>query len=92
MFKLPVEVKVPVVGSYNSALARAMVLPFWPPAISTLPSFSNVAVCKQRAVFMLPVSVKVPVVGSYNSALASTLLLQPPPAISTLPSLSTVAV
>jgi hypothetical protein len=36
---LPVRVKVPVVGSYNSALAR-----FSPPAIKTVPLFSNVAV------------------------------------------------
>ena len=62
-------VKVPVAGLYSSALAK--VLPWVvPPAISTLPLLSSVAVWHSRAVFRLPVGVKVPVAGSYSSALA----------------------
>ena len=41
VFMLPVSAKVPVTGSYNSALASA-VLP--PPTTSTSPSFNSVAV------------------------------------------------
>ena len=39
------------------------------PAIKTLPSGSNVAVCLPRGVVMLPVGVNVPLRGSYSSAL-----------------------
>src|SRR4029077_1753642 len=44
---------VPVAGSYSSALARAPLVPC-PPATSTLPSGSNVAVCNWRAAPRLP--------------------------------------
>ena len=44
-----------------------------PPAIKTLPSGSNVAVCPLRGVVMLPVALNVPVRGSYNSALDSVV-------------------
>src|SRR5438874_1279570 len=44
-------------------------MPFPPPATSTLPEGSSVAVGAKRAVPMLPVAVHVPVAGSYSSAL-----------------------
>ena len=40
-----------------------------PPATSTLPLGSNVAVCQKRAVLRLPVALQVPLAGSYSSAL-----------------------
>ena len=43
----PVGVRVP--GRYNSALARAAATVIDPPATSTFPLFSNVAVCPTRA-------------------------------------------
>ncbi len=71
-----------------------MPLSLLPPATSTLPLLSNVAVWLERAVVMLPVRVNVPVVGSYNSlvAIGMPLPLPLPPATSTLPLLSNVAV
>src|SRR5208282_3919289 len=53
---------VSVAGSYSSALAEA--LDPRPPAISTRPLSSSVAVSRQRRLFRLPVGVKVPAVGS----------------------------
>ena len=67
---LPVAVHVPVAGSYSSALAKGCSQSSMPPATSTCPFGSNVAVCESRAVAMLPVAVHVPVAGSYSSALA----------------------
>src|SRR4029077_19469862 len=58
-----------------------------PPAISTLPSPSRVAVCCCRSVFMLPVTVQVPA-----AALHSSALIAPPPAASTSPLGSKVSV
>ena len=58
-----------------------------PPATSTVPFGSNVAVASVRATDMLPVGAQVPVAGSYSAAVAL-----PPPATSTLPSASNVAV
>src|SRR6476660_8977612 len=43
VLRLPVNVQVPVAGSYNSALAK-LPLPKSPPATSTLPLASNVEV------------------------------------------------
>ena len=82
---LPVGDQVPVAGSYSSALANsALLLP--PPATSTLPLGSKVAVSPSRAVPMLPVGVSAPVAGSNNSALAKVSpLVSVPPATSTLP-------
>ena len=54
-------------GSYNSALLKA--LPLNPPAASTLPEGSKVAVRNSRAVPRLRVAVHVSVAGSYSSAL-----------------------
>ena len=68
VLRLPVNVQVPVAGSYNSALAR-LPLPKLPPATSTLPLASNVAVCRKRPVLRLPVDVQLPLAGSYSSAL-----------------------
>ena len=56
---LPVGVKVPVEGSYSSALARDA-RPQPPPAIKTFPSGSSVAVCPARGVVMLPTGVNAP--------------------------------
>jgi hypothetical protein len=52
----PVAVKVPVEGSYNSALARLL-----PPAIRTFPLFRSVAVCPDLGIVMSPVAAKAPV-------------------------------
>src|SRR4029077_2547220 len=52
----PVALHIPLVGSYSSALVKA---PIYPPATSTLPLGSNVAVCCMRAVLRLPVSLNV---------------------------------
>src|SRR5438128_1026644 len=51
---LPVAVQVPVAGLYSSALLNAV--PYAaPPADSTFPLASSVAVWPNRATFMLPV-------------------------------------
>ena len=78
--------------SYSSALARSPLAPK-PPAASTIPLGSKVAVCSPRAVLRLPVGVQVLLAGSYNSTLAKALkLLSNPPATSTIPLGSKVAV
>ena len=83
----PVELNVPLAGSYNSALAVL------PPAMSTLSFCSRVAVCALRAVPIVPVAAKEPVAGSYNSALERQVPVEShPPATSTLPLASNVAV
>src|SRR5438445_13513766 len=56
-------------GSNVSAVARMPSL-FFPPATSTLPSGSDVAVYRHRALLRLPVTVQFPVAGSYISASA----------------------
>ena len=56
-----------------------------PPATSTLPSGSSVAVWSARGVIIFPVAVQVPLSGSYSWALSE-------PATRTLPSRSNVAV
>ena len=75
--------QLPATGSYSSALLKS--LPLNPPATSTLPSGSKVAVSPCRAVPRLPVAVQVPLAGSYSSALARLALVLVPPATSTLP-------
>ena len=52
--RLPLAVKLSVTGSNNSA-ARGDVTRLTPPAISTLPFLSNVAVCNSRGIVKLPV-------------------------------------
>src|SRR4029077_14255336 len=74
--------------SYNSAKLRD--LPLNPPATSTLPLGSNVAVCLARPMLRLPVALPVPLAGSYSSALLGGP--PSPPATSTLPLGSNVAV
>ena len=78
----------PVLGSYSSADAERC-RRFGPPATSTLPSRSSVAVCP-RAFTILPVAVQDPVPGSYSSAgdRAGDTCPVPrtPPATRTLPS------
>ena len=72
VFSDPVALQVPVAGSYSSALASWPPLdPPSPPATSTLPLGSKVAVATLRAVVIDPVALHVPVAGSYSSALAS---------------------
>src|SRR3990172_8457708 len=93
---LPVAFQVPVCGSYSSAAAstsRFGPLPK-PPATSTLPSGSSVAVWYLRPVTMFPVAVQVPLSGSYSAAevKSSSMSGAEPPATSTLPSGSCVAV
>src|SRR5947208_1077231 len=78
--------------SYSSALARKPSMKLTPPATSTCPFGSNVAVWLKRGVVMLRVAVHTPVAGSYSSALAKSLLLFRPPATSTCPFGSNVAV
>ena len=63
----PVGVRVP--GRYNSALEKPVLSP--PPARSTFPLFSNVAVFASRGTIVIPAAVKVPAAGSYSSALLS---------------------
>ena len=64
-----------------------------PPATSTLPLDSNVAMCEKREVVRLPVVVQVPLAGSIQFRAAKRKLPLPiPPATSTLPSGSNVAV
>ena len=90
---LPVTANVPLAGSYSSALAIALLSSDAPPAISTVPSGSNVAVWPLLATVMLPVAVNVPAAGSYSSALAISLLgSDAPPAMSTFPFDNNVAV
>src|SRR5947209_3637825 len=92
---LPAGDQLLLAGSYSSALARGTNPPPWPPATSTFPSGSSVAVGAKRAVAMLPAEDQLLVAGSYNSALAKGSLAPsspPPPATSTLPLGSCVAV
>ena len=71
--KVPPEVMLPVTlhafvdGSYSSADA-VRPPPLKPPATSTCPPLSRVAVCSDRAVAMLPVTLQVSLTGSYSSA------------------------
>ena len=95
---LPVDVHVPVAGSYSSAVsATSTLMPSMPaPATRTLPLGRSVAVWDARCRLMLPVVVQVPVAGSKSSADEMAwpvlLLLLRPPVTSTLPSGRSVAV
>src|SRR5664279_860687 len=81
---------VRVEGSYNSAVDRTFRLkPTSPPAISTDPLFSRVAVCSARELFMLPVDANDMVSASYSSAPAMSVK---PPVTRTKPLVSKVAV
>ena len=60
---LPVAVNVPAPGSYNSAGANCCPqgsVTTTPPAISTIPSGSNVAECSLRSTTKLPVEANLP--------------------------------
>src|SRR5947209_455951 len=57
---LPVDIHVPVLGSYNSALAKPLPELSHPPATKTLPFVSSVAVKLLRPIPMLSVAVHVP--------------------------------
>src|SRR5947208_1697550 len=89
---LPVALHIPVAGSYSSALAKMPTSNSKPPATSTCPLGSNVAVWLKRGVVMLRGAVHTPVAGPYSSALAKSLLLFRPPATSTCALGSQVAV
>jgi hypothetical protein len=60
---LPVTDQVPVAGLYSSALDRALLPPPEPPATSTWPSGSSVAVASIRGVFIWLVTAQVPAAG-----------------------------
>ncbi len=79
---LPVEVNIPVPGSYISALDWGDVNVAAPPVIRTVPFCSNVAVWKARDICKLPVRAKLCDVGSYSSAL---FCAPRPPTMSTFP-------
>src|SRR5215831_5605570 len=64
---VPVGEKIPVDGSYSSAVPKPGLLK---PTIKTRPSGNSVAVWPVRGVVMLPVAVNIPVSGSKSSALA----------------------
>jgi len=82
VLRLPVVVNVLVTGLYNSALERAWYAkPSTPPATSTVPLFSSVAVWNMRAVARLPVRVKLAVA----TAKVTLLLTTPPTVTTTLP-------
>src|SRR5690348_9084404 len=83
---LRVVVQLPVAGLYSSALASGPT-EAEPPATSTWPLASRVALAALWGVCMLPVSVQVPVTGLYSSALVLS-----PPTTSTWPLCSRVAV
>src|SRR5215467_4199550 len=86
----PVAAHVPIAGLYSSALATGRPVtspPIIPPATSTLPSWSSVAVAPVTARGMRPVGENVRVAGLYSSAAAV-----PPPAMRTFPLGSVVAV
>jgi len=66
----PAGLKVPLPGSYNSAVRSPppAVSGSEPPAIRTRPSARSVAIGPYRATAIEPVGVKVPLFGSYSSA------------------------
>ena len=90
--------KLLLAGSYSSLLARALKEPY-PPAISTFPLDSKVAVAPVRASFIEGVeAAKLLATGSYSSTLlrgkgtGKGIVYPDPPAISTLPLGNKVAV
>src|SRR6266705_142336 len=88
----PVGMNVPVTGSNNWALAVGVPGAPLPPATSTFPFLSRVAVAEWRTAPRLPVAVNVPLAGSNNSATSGGVVGPTPPATSTFPLLSNVAV
>src|SRR5439155_6706468 len=64
MLRPPMKVQLPVAGSYSSALARTLLLLSNPPATSTMPLGSSVAVYSKRPVLRLPVRVQLPPEGT----------------------------
>ena len=74
----------PLAGLYRAADAR-VVVPAIPPAASTRPSASRVAVWRWRAVLRVPAALKVPAEGDYSSADVKLVDPDMPPEISILP-------
>src|SRR5438270_560515 len=62
---MPVRLHAPVCGSYNSAVAREVLVVPRPPTTSTWPLFSKVAVWALRASCRLPVALHMFVLGLY---------------------------
>jgi hypothetical protein len=87
-----VGVGVAVFVPDSSALLRTTKPVPLPPATSTMPLGSKLAVCTPRAMLRLPVTVQVPSNGSHSSALVKGLNPSHPPATSTSPLVSSVAV
>src|SRR5207302_8718822 len=85
---LPAAGEAPLAGSYSSADVSGE--PLLPPATSTVPLVSSVAVAFSRALAIEPVSRQG--AGSYSAAEARAPELSSPPATSRLPVLSKEAV
>ena len=64
LLRLPVNVQVALVVSYNSALAKVKPVVSNPPAMRVIPLDNKVAVCPPRPVLRFPVRVQVPVAES----------------------------
>ena len=76
---------VGVESLYSSALALMVGKPI-PPTASTIPSGSNVAVCRALALLRVLVTFQAPLAGSYSSAFAKAKPLESnPPATSVIP-------
>ena len=91
----PVGIHRPIAGSYSSTLFVTVLRESSPPATSTWPEGSSVAVWRLRPVLSGPVDVHFPVAWSYSSLAARGppgQQLGDPPAISTWPEGSSVAV
>jgi hypothetical protein len=63
MFRVPVDVQVPVPGSYISADEKYVLAPFHPPATNTLPSGRRAVEAYKRPTVMSPVRDQIPVAG-----------------------------
>nr|WP_232537530.1 hypothetical protein [Cystobacter fuscus] len=92
MPRLGPGVQEPAWASYTSTVVRAP--PLLPPATSTLPDGSNVAVSslRPRPEAKPPAELHVLVAGSYTTAVASRPVVFSPPTTSTCPDGSRVAV
>src|SRR5438128_7097950 len=82
-----VNEKVPVAGSYSSAVLVWLVpdVDVWPPTTRTLPFANSVAVWFCGGVDMPPVGPKAPAAGSYSCAEALEDPPSKPPTTKTLP-------
>ncbi len=83
----------PIAPASSSALVRTLPSPIWPPAASTLPFASTVAVWRSRLWFIVAPGDHVPVASSYTSVVArvSRLPSSPPVTSTLLPASRTAA-